>query len=379
MPRGSELRTLRAVGSGLAAVACALLPSCGTRSSSPDLPAVVIGASGADLFAHEFTPDHGLGPLYNATSCGGCHRNPTVGGSGVDEKQVVFRVATIDSHGNFDDLTGRGGPIARNHTVAELGYGCALRPGVPALANAVSTRDTPPLFGLGLVETIADDVILAGIADRGDGIAGHVNWVDEGAGRRVGRFGWKAQTVTLLAFASNALRNELGINTPDFPNDLLSGAGAEACAGFHRGPEIDGRSVALIRDYIASLPPVAPDATADFKQGRDVFERVGCTGCHSPTLAAPSGPVPLYSDLLLHDMGPSLRDGFVAGDAKERDWRTTPLWGLRYRKRYTHDARTTDIGEAILAHAGEAEAVLKRYSALAPDDGAALLAFLRAL
>ncbi len=352
---------------------------CSAKHLPAELPATVDGASGEQLFGHVFTPEQALGPLYNAQSCAKCHEVPSMGGSGLTDKDIVYRVAFIDDNGHMDDLNGRGGPIARNHSVAELGYACPLRPGVPASSNAVSTRDTPPLFGLGLVESIPDDVIVAGVAGRPDGVSGHPNWVEEGGVRRVGRFGWKASTATLQVFVSRALRNELGISTPDFPEDLVSGPDAEACVGFHRGPEIDAPSVARLRDYVASLPPFTPASDLAASHGRAVFERVGCSACHAPTLAGSNGPVALYSDLLLHDMGPALRDGFFEGDAKERDWRTTPLWGLRYRKRYLHDARTTTLEDAIRAHGGEAAAAAGRFALLTADDASALLEFLRFL
>jgi CxxC motif-containing protein (DUF1111 family) len=84
---------------------------------------------------------------------------------------------------------------------------------------------------------------------------------------------------------------------------------------------------------------------------------VGCAKCHVPALAGVNGDVLLYSDLLLHDMGPALDDKIVQGNATGADWRTTPLVGLAARRRYLHDGRAATLRDAILAHGGEAEIV----------------------
>jgi CxxC motif-containing protein (DUF1111 family) len=96
-------------------------------------------------------------------------------------------------------------------------------------------------------------------------------------------------------------------------------------------------------------------------------------------LQAPSGPIPLYSDLLLHDMGPDLEDGVVQAQAQGADWRTTPLWGLGERTRYLHDGRARTLQGAIQAHGGEAATAATNFRALTPADREALLAFLSAL
>jgi CxxC motif-containing protein (DUF1111 family) len=114
-----------------------------------------------------------------------------------------------------------------------------------------------------------------------------------------------------------------------------------------------------------------------------VFQRTGCASCHVSTLQSTlqpdTGGVPLYSDLLLHDMGPALDDGVVQGSAGGRDWRTTPLWGLSDRKRFLHDGRAGNLEAAILAHGGEANAAQQRFRSLSNDERRSLLEYLRTL
>jgi hypothetical protein len=140
-------------------------------ASAPE-PSASLTTHGARLFQTEFTPEQGLGPLFNARSCVACHNEPTAGGAGQGTVGVVARVARVSDDG-VDLLVGHGGPFARVHSVAELGHPCSIAPGIPADANLVSLRNASALFGLGMIDTIPDDVILAGAVPRGDGVHGH--------------------------------------------------------------------------------------------------------------------------------------------------------------------------------------------------------------
>jgi CxxC motif-containing protein (DUF1111 family) len=341
------------------------------------LHACVTPAAQSDLFARTFAPEEGLGPLYNGRSCSECHNVPSLGGVGVDGLAVVFRVGFVDATG-FTDLAGRGGPVARNHSIIELGYECREGAGIPRSANVVSTRNTPPLFGLARIDEIPDQVIVDEARPKGDGVSGRPNWVMEGNVRRVGRFGWKAHGATLRRFVAEALRTEMGITNPDFPDDLVNASEAAGCAGFSSSIEVGADTVTSIHAFVAGLAPPAPDRTDAF-EGRSVFSKTGCDACHVQTLPTPSGPIDLYSDLLLHDMGAALKDGFVQYDATSPDWRTTPLWGLRWRSHYLHDGRATTLDEAVRAHDGEAHAAASAFASLQPGDRDALLRFLGSL
>jgi CxxC motif-containing protein (DUF1111 family) len=197
-------------------------------------------------------------------------------------------------------------------------------------------------------------------------------------GDRVGRFGWKADIATLRQFVGEAFRNELGITNPFAPIDLVTRQG---CGGTESAaPEDDGTLVEDVTAYLASLPPTPAREVHRDGTGKDLFAAAGCGACHTPTLTSAAGvALPLYSDLLLHDMGPALADNVVQASAQGADWRTTPLWGLAARPRLLHDGRTTNMREAILAHGGEGAAAAEIFLRFSRNDQEALLQFLSSL
>jgi len=331
---------------------------------------------GAELFRTKFTPEQGLGPLFNERSCSGCHAFPKVGGMGRNGLATVLRVGRLTDAG-FDPLVGRGGPFGHSHAVSELGVDCGREAGIPAGANVTSVRNSPQLFGSGLIDAIPDKAIRAGAVARGDGVRGRPNLVRGPDGRkRVGRFGWKANAATLELFVASALRNEIGVTS------LLAPAGSRPrgsnrCPGESDGPEIDQDSVAALVAFVAELPP--PQSRSSEQAGAVLFRETGCTACHLPALKAGRREVPLYSDLLLHDMGRALDDRVVQGVAGGREWRTTPLWGLRDRTRLLHDGRATSVEAAILSHGGEAKTARRRFHSLPAAQRRNLIEFLRSL
>ncbi|HLY39164.1 MAG TPA: di-heme oxidoredictase family protein [Candidatus Binatia bacterium] len=325
----------------------------------------------------------GLGPVFNADSCVACHRDPAPGGASAT---FVVRFGRTQHSGEFDPMTEFGGPVLQANGITVDGCSVAGEV-IPPEATIRTRRKTPPLFGLGLVDTIPDREILR-LADpddaNHDGIAGRVNFV----GSRVGRFGWKAQIVTLRQFAANAYANEIGITSPDLPNELNPQGGPVVCDTVP-DPEDDGTRIDAVTRFVLLLAPLPrPHATAAARAGRVVFRRIGCEACHTKRLrAGPTHPVaavrgkrvPLYSDLLLHDLGPALGDGMPQGFAGPNDFRTAPLWGVRASAPYLHDGRAATLEEAILAHAGEADAARVRFTDLSPTARAALIAFLDTL
>jgi len=347
------------------------------RAASLEAPAAsdtALVERGKELFQTAFTPGEGLGPLFNGRSCLECHGSPVSGGVALEGAGFVLRVGRRVPGGVFDPLDGQGGPVARAHSVAELGRACDTAPGIPPAANVVSVRSATALFGLGLVETIPDEAILAIAAQPGT--RGRPSLVRDAEGReQLGRFGWKADTAELEQFVANAFRNELGITSPLAPFDLVP---APECIG-ESGLKDDGRAVHAVTAYIRSLPPL-PSTEPPSQDGRAVFTLAGCGACHIPTLPGRDGQlVPLYSDLLLHDMGPALDDGMVQGTASGAEWRTTPLWGLGARHRFLHDGRATGIMAAILAHDGDGAEAAEVFRRLTPERRDALLAFVGAL
>jgi CxxC motif-containing protein (DUF1111 family) len=135
---------------------------------------------------------------------------------------------------------------------------------------------------------------------------------------------------------------------------------------------------------LAPLPTLPLSASAQI--GRGLFEAAGCADCHVPVLqtgahpvaALANQPVALYSDLLLHDMGP-LGDGMPQGAALGAEMRTAPLWGLRASAPYLHDGRAATVEDAIRAHEGQGKGARDRYAALSPAQRKALLDFLGTL
>ncbi len=337
-------------------------------------PAATI-AAGKTLFFRKLTPQTGLGPLFNDQSCIACHSSPSAGGMGPNGLEVVTHIGRLDG-GIFDPMTDTGGPIARAHSVTELGFACPLTAGISARANVTSLRNSPVLYDDGAIDELSDAAIAAGAVTFPDGVHGRPNWVDAGDGvLHAGRFGWKGEIAHLTTFVGQALRNEMGVTNPVFPRDLASTKPPERpCAGESAKMKDDGTQLREIAAFVASLKtPGASDAKTD-QPGRDLFASSGCEECH--TTRFHSGSNPLYSDFLIHDMGPTLDDGIIQGQAQGRDWRTTALHGAGLRKRFMHDGRALTIADAIRAHDGEASSAVTKYRALDAASQRTLITFI---
>ena len=271
---------------------------------------------------------------------------------------------------------------------------------------AVSLRLPPPVFGVGLIDAIPEAAILAhaDADDRdGDGISGRPNWVrpsdyapdgpTNAAGQRVGRFGRKAQTATLLEQTVEAYHQDMGITSDFRPRENhnpVSSVPADA-ADRVADPEVPPATVLAVVHYLRTLaPPYVGGDTEQRREGKALFESVGCVRCHVSTLttgpnpiaALSNKPVDLYSDLLLHDMGDALADNRPDGGASGREWRTTPLWGLRLMRQFLdgqafllHDGRARTVEDAVLLHGGEAKPARDAFAALTPSQRRALLDF----
>jgi CxxC motif-containing protein (DUF1111 family) len=248
------------------------------------------------------------------------------------------------------------------------------------------------------VEAIPDDTLraLEDPTDRNrDGISGRAAIVvDLATGeRRVGRFGWKAQHATLLAFGADAYRNEMGITNDLFPNESafgVSDAQMRYCDPFpdpedRPDPVTRRRGIDNFESFMKFLAPVLRGPLDATSNGERVFAAIGCTGCHVPTLTTDinANPlfdrraVPLFSDLLLHDVGTG--DGIRQAAADGSEIRTPALWGLRLRRPLMHDGSAATIQDAIQRHAGEADLARLGYERLSTEDRSSLLAFLRSL
>ena len=346
---------------------------------------------GRDDFNQVETVDDGLGPVFNERSCAACHIAPAVGGGG---RRLVTRFGKL-TNGAFDPLASLGGSLVQDHAIgpADGSPHNFLPERVPREATIITRRRTTPLFGLGLVDATSDSDFLA-LAQlqsaRRDGTAGRVNMVDNfSAGMKTaGKFGWKAQVPTLFQFAGDAYLNEMGITSPQFPNENCPQGNCAELA-FNPRPGLndteDGpRKLNDFMTMLASPPRGAQNGDTD--AGEQAFDRIGCTACHVATFRTGNSPIAAlsqrtyhpYSDFLLHDMGP-LGDGIEQGDAKGPEIRTAPLWGLRFVAAYLHDGRTPSLDQAILAHDGQGRAARDRFATLDAATKAKLMAFLRSL
>jgi CxxC motif-containing protein (DUF1111 family) len=347
---------------------------------------------GLDDFLEVETAEEGLGPAFNGTSCAVCHNVPVVGGGGTIAE---IRAAGRDAQGRPVALSADGETLFQLFSTPL--HGCQVQ--LPAEAVIIARRIPIPLFGIGLVEAIPDELILAAAdpEDRdGDGISGRAAIVRDIAtgDTRVGRFGWKGQHATLLAFGADAYRNEMGITNDLFREELGVGLTPEQYRRCDPFPDPEDRVDPATRrrgidNFASFMRFLAPAGRGDggplVVQGEQVFMRVGCASCHTPTLT--TGPsrepafdrraVALFSDLLLHDVGTG--DDIPQAPALPEEIRTPALWGLRFRRPLLHDGSAATIEQAIGRHGGEAEAARRRYEALTPAERQALSAFLRSL
>lgn len=344
---------------------------------------------GRNDFLHREDPASGLGPIFNRDSCVACHGGPAPGGS---SPVNVTRFGTL-TNGVFDPLTALGGSLLQERSLTP-----ASREVVPPQALIRAQRNSTALFGLGLMEAIPDVTILAGVRTVPvDGVKGKASTVvDVVSGQaRVGRFGWKAQQASVLAFSGDAYLNEMGITNRFFPTENAPNGDAAKLAAAERiaDPEdrvdpVTGKAdIDKVGDYMRLLaPPPTVTLSASASQGRNLFNQVNCHLCHTPTMMTGDSPVAalrnkavnLYSDLLLHDMG-ALGDRIVQGDATGSEMKTAPLWGLRASAPYLHDGRAPSIDAAIRAHDGEAKGSRDRYNALTPTQRQQLIDFLNSI
>jgi len=388
-------------------------------------------ALGHEDFVAAETVEEGLGPRMNLDSCGGCHSQPTTGGSSpATNPQVAFATAAgaLDRLPSFITLNGpvREARFVRQPDGSADGGVHALftvsgRPGAegcsivqPDFEAAIADRNVvfripTPVFGLGLVEQIPDRAIRANLASQADdkralGIAGKVN--TNGNDGTVTRFGWKAQNKSLVIFSGEAYNVEMGISNEMFQTERDETPECQYAATPNDNTVMDAetteqllngvdRFAAYMRFLAAPEPSlVKPGGTLSIQNGRAIFRDVGCAYCHTPQFmtgrsyvaALSERPVNLYSDLLLHNMGPLLADAVSQGVATGAEFRTAPLWGLGQRIFFLHDGRTRNLVTAILFHesgsggnASEANAVIQRYNQLSGQQKQDLLNFLRSL
>ncbi|MGD0119002.1 MAG: di-heme oxidoredictase family protein [Candidatus Binatus sp.] len=423
-------------------------PLSAISSSIPDL---TIFATGQINFKEiEDLPQ--LGPLFNSTTCTGCHSQPATGGGGlfIDEVRVRNNTDPGPVHIFAVDNMLRNGPQTQGTTTifpsgmqAEP-LGCQITvPGCQLSAcqqeeasrttfntdlptcnptsanftsggNCVAGRAALPLFGDGLVEAVSDQTLIQLAQSEPQSIQGVAKMVTENflTTAHVGRFGWKDDHAFLRGFAGDAYLNEMGITNPDNPVDTSScaldvtqyGVTLED-TGIEDTTDPDGEAdIDRFSDFMRGLapPPTLPQTSAA-SAGQALFSKLGCAGCHAPTLTTSSNPASFippstggvaissvlnkalskqtfhpYSDFLLHSMG-SLGDGITSGAAGPTMMRTAPLWGLRAKSVFLHDGRASDLPTAISLHDGQGKAAAAAFQALPTTQQQSLLSFLNSL
>jgi len=402
-------------------------------------------ASARDVFAEvdsvsgAIEEGSGLGPTFNGNSCAQCHAEPDVGGTSphptlghVRTQNPQVGLATLDrapgSEQTVPSFITADGPIREarfisNDDGSDDGgvhglYTIAGRTDAPGCNLAqpdfatqldngnVIFRIPTPLFGLGLLEAVSEDDLVANLASNGDakanlGIAGTFN--RSGNDGTITRFGWKAQNKSLLIFAGEAYNVEQGVSNELFPNERSTATGCQ----FNANPEDatntttggapDTTSFAAFMRL--SAPPTPTTATTSELRGKALFGTsadpgIGCVSCHSDSLTTGTSRFTNmshvvfhpYTDLAIHDMGTGLSDFVTQGAAGGSQFRTAPLWGVGKRIFFLHDGRATPANgglvAAVLAHrsrGSEANGVIRNFTRLGATDQQAVIDFLRSL
>ncbi len=398
----------------------ALLPSAPADNEVLDGPIegltsaqLAIFAEGDEEFNRSFSADEGAGPLFVASACGSCH-------VGDGKGHPVFNLTRFGRmvDGVFDPMRAQGGPQVQNRAVQRY-----VAEVVPDGVTGVAVFTAPSVTGLGLLEAV-DDTTLLRMADPddldGDGISGRVQLLDENdlivevtsldavadeggptrgipiGGKYIGRFGKKGITVNLLHQTVTAYHEDMGLTTDLIPQDLFNRQVGTFASDDVPDPEIGSSTVSAVVFYLKTLrPPPRRNADApDVVAGEALFAQAGCARCHTPVLrtgASPIGPLNRvefhpYTDLLLHDLGPEVDDGYTEGIALTSEWRTPPLWGVGLaaasqggRIHLMHDGRAPGFREAIELHGGEGSASRAGFRAFSPEQQEQLIRFLESL
>ena len=383
----------------------------------------------------------GLGPSFNAESCAQCHAAPSPGGSSpainpqvalaIDQGATNQLPSFITSTGPVrearfvytSDQRHLDGGVHDLFTIAGRGdaTGCtAKQPNFQQALdqNNVIFRIPTPIFGGGLIETIPDSAILAQVNTQTDqkhrmGIFGRPNTSHgtiisgtpntSGNDGTITRFGWKAQNKSLEIFAGEAYNVEIGVTNELFPNERDQTPGCQYNGTPEDSTNFDLTGTALPSDIVRfamfmrfSDQPIPGASSPSTQNGAKVFQQIGCALCHTPSFTTSQSSAAalsniqanLFSDLLLHHMGPTLADDIVQGEAQGDEFRTAPLWGLGQRLFFLHDGRTKNLINAILYHASlgnghypdsEANGVVNNYKKLSEQGQQDLLNFLRSL
>jgi CxxC motif-containing protein (DUF1111 family) len=358
----------------------------------------VVFVEGDGLFDAVFREADGLGPLYTKQACSGCHSD------GVRGPGFVRKMVAVEADGFTPKADQSALPYGNTAHPLTVGATGPVAPPEGDASIKITRRLGPPVVGRGFLEAIRDDEIERVAAEQaasGGPVKGRINRVtyqsDANADPRfhrltkgdavIGRFGLKARIGTLDDFSADAAQGDMGLTSPLRPREVPNPGGVSDDG--KAGPDLSLEVVAKMSNYVRML--AIPRRGPLEARGAAIFEQVGCASCHVPSLKTrddyPVAPIagvdaPVYTDLLVHDMGEGLADGVREGEAGPRDWRTAPLVALRFNNTYLHDGRARTVEEAVLAHDGpgsEASESVGRWRALSAGDRALVLEFVEAL
>ena len=420
-PFRPRLRATLLILAGAGTLACdALMP--GAPDPAEELVGAIDGLSGPQRamhaigdreFARVFGTADGLGPVFVAPSCESCH-------AGDGKGHPVFNITRFGRmvSGSFDPMRASGGPQLQDRAI--LGY---VAERLPAGVTGVSRFTAPSVTGLGFLEAV-DDSTLQRLADpsdaNADGISGRLQLMDASdlvarviamesaaatgvptrgtsiGGQYIGRFGKKAQSVNLVQQVAGAYHQDMGVTSDLIPDEIFNPHVGAFTGDLVPEPEVSAAVVNAVTFYIKTLrvPPRRHLTQPDVIAGEQLFVAGGCAACHLPALTTGASHLAVldrvtfhpFTDLLLHDMGPELDDGYTEGRATTSEWRTAPLWGLGLAAslqggtpRLLHDGRATSIPQAISFHGGEAAASRTWFNSRSVDDRRRLLAYLNSL
>jgi CxxC motif-containing protein (DUF1111 family) len=375
--------------------------------------------------------DGGLGPRFNSNSCASCHNYPAVGGSsppsnplfsvyqlnGATNTMPFFNTATGPIvEGRFINQPGTtipDGTVHQNFTVVGRSdaHGCSIsQPDFTTAATQgnLVLRQVSPTYGAGLIEVVRNIDIVNNMNSNltikaSLGITGHPNY--SGNDGSIQRFGWKAQVRSTLLMAAQQMNVEMGVTNETFPNEIDQTVGCvfnpvpETVTNFTPGilTEMFPGDAERTEYFIQWLSPPTPGpSSSSTKNGKTQFTNAGCVYCHTTSFKTPptsrpalgNATINLYSDLLVHHMGPGLADGLAQGGAGPDEFRTSPLWGIGQRLWFLHDGRTNNIVTAIEDHyslgnttygPSEANQSVTNFNNLSSKNQQDLVNFLRSL
>jgi hypothetical protein len=373
----------------------------GNIAIQPTMGAPVPGLTASQLdrfvkgkieFDHILSNAEGLGPCFNDTGCAQCHAVPQSGGGSNITVTRFGKKATQNTP--FDPLASLGGSLLQAHAIDP-----AVQEVIPPEADVTTPRETPSVFGAGLVQAIPDATLIGNQANGG--VAHVVTLLEDPNGpTHIGRFGWKAQVATMLSFSGDASLNEMGLtnalvgteNAPNGNQALLQQY--DLVADPEDQPDGEGFTrIERMDDFQRFLAP-PPQTPKSGMTGETLFNTIGCATCHVPSYTTGSAPetalsgkvIHPYSDFLLHDMG-ALGDGIVQGMGTEKLMRTSSLWGLNVRAvdsllhngSATGNSEAGNIEAAIAAHDGQGAAARNAFNGLSTAQKAQVDAFLLSL